>query len=332
MRRVRLRAVVAGLTLTSLAGCAGNAQLADLAIPLRLPAVVELDSTPFYPQSEQQCGPAALATLLEAAGHAAPLDRLQREIFVPGRQGSLQPELVAAIRARGLLPYESGGDLGGLMADLAAGHPVLVLQKQGFGPWPAWHYAVAIGYDSRRETVVLRSGTTERLELRAAVFDATWGGAERWALVALEPGRMPARPDLERYLRAAASLEAVGQLDGARDAFAAAADHWPDQPMPRLGLANVDAARGHWSEAERGYRAVLELEPRLAAALNNRAEALSRLGCHAVARDVLERGAARIDPDDPLRPALSRTLADIQARAAVAEAIEPDLCARLGQP
>jgi hypothetical protein len=332
LRGVRLRAVAAGLTLLNLAGCAGNAQLADLARPLRLPAAVELDSTPFHPQSEQQCGPAALATVLEAAGHAAPLDRLQREIFVPGRQGSLQPELVAAIRARGLLPYESGGDLGELMAELAAGHPVLVLQKQGFGPWPAWHYAVAIGYDSGRGTVLLRSGTTERLELRANVFDATWSRAERWAVVVLEPGRMPARPDLERYLRAAASLEAVGQLDAARAAFAAAADQWPDQPMPRLGLANVDAARGHWSEAERGYRAVLTLEPRLAAALNNRAEALSRLGCHEAARNLLERGAAQIDPADPLRPALSRTLADIEARAAVAEPSEPDVCARLGQP
>jgi hypothetical protein len=314
-RGARPGAVAAVVLSLALTACAGPGSLLETSRPAGLPVAVELDSTPFHPQADQQCGPAALATVLGAAGRTATLEGLAREIFVPGRQGSLQPELVGAVRARGLLPYELGDGLAELMAEVAGGRPVLVLQKQGLGPWPAWHYAVAIGYDGARDTILLRSGRTERLELRAAMFDATWSRAERWAIVALEPGTLPARPDLSRYVHAAAALEAVGQLESAAAAYEAAVRRWPDAPMPRFGLANVAAARGDWGAAERGYRAALELEPRLAAALNNRAEALARLGCPVTARHVLERGAAAIDPGDPLRATLSRTLAALEARA-----------------
>ena len=318
-RGVHCKALAAVLASTVLAACAGPGALLESTRPAALPPAVELASTPFHPQADQQCGPAALATVLGAAGHPAPPETLEREIFVPGREGSLQPELVGAIRARNLLPYELDGGLGELTAELAAGRPVLVLQRQGIGPWPAWHYAVAIGYDSARDVVLLRSGTTERLELRAAVFDATWSRAGRWAVVALEPGTLPAQPHLSRYVHATAALESVGRLDAAATAYEAAVRQWPDAPMPRFGLANVSAARGEWSEAERGYRAALKLEPRLAAALNNRAEALAQLGCPMTARRELERGAAAIAPDDPLRPTLTRTLAELEARGNTSE-------------
>jgi tetratricopeptide (TPR) repeat protein len=325
-RGSRLRAIAAGLVTLALAGCATSSRMADYAATAGLPAAVELDSTPFHRQADQQCGPAALATVLGAAGHAVSLEQLAHEIFVPGREGSLQPELVAAIRSRGLLPYQLDRHPGELMAEVAARRPVLVLQKQGIGPWPAWHYAVVIGYDSQRGTFLLRSGTTERLELRAVGFDVTWRRADRWAIVALVPGQLPNRPDIERYMQAAAGLEAVGQIDPARKAYAAAIEHWPNEPLPRLGLANVDAAEARWIDAERGYAAVLNLDPRSAAALNNRAEALARLGCLAAARDVLRIGAAGIAADDPLGPALARTANEIEARAASEAAPEPAAC------
>jgi hypothetical protein len=306
----RLRAGAA-VTLVAFfaAGCASSPRLDAIATRAQLPAAVELTSTPFHPQTDQQCGPAAVATLLGAAGHDVSAAQLSHEVFLPGRDGSLQPELVGALRARGLLPYRLGPDLTELMAETAAGRPVLLLQKQGVGPWPAWHYAVAVGYDARRDVVLLRSGRHARLPLKAGVLDSTWARAERWAVVALEPGTLPTRPDLIRYMEAAAGLEATGQAARARLAYEAAAKHWPNEPLPRLGLANLAAARGDWREAERGYASVLDVAPDMTAAINNRAEALSRLGCTRAARRALEAGAARVAPDDPLRSALDRTLA-----------------------
>lgn len=324
-----VRAVVAGSVLLLLqAGCTATPRLGSIVTGAALPPVVELAATPFHPQSDQQCGPAALATVLGAAGRAVTPARLATEIFLPGRAGSLQPELVGALRARGLVPYELDGGLEALLAELDGGRPVLVLQRQGLGPWPAWHYAVVVGYDATRGLMLLRSGTTERLQLRAPVFEATWERAGRWAVVALEPGTMPARPRLDPYMRAAAGLEATGQLDAALAAYRAAQAYWPDEPLPRLGVANVAAARRSWREAAQNYAEVLKLQPGAAAAVNNLAESYARLGCVDRAREVLRSGLAALPSDEPLRPALARTLAEVDARASTGAA-ESAACAAI---
>jgi tetratricopeptide (TPR) repeat protein len=308
---LRVTACVAAWLL--LAGCAGNLNRAESALPAGLPAFVDLDVTPFHPQTRHQCGPAALATLLGAAGREVTPGALASELYVPGRAGSFQPEMVAALRARGLLAYPVGSALQSVMAEVAAGRPVLVLQKLGFGPWPSWHYAVVVGYDASAGNVLLRSGTERRHTERAAVFDATWERGGRWGLVALEPGVLPAEPDLARYMGAAAQFEEIGQLDAAEQSYVAAAGRWPDAVLPRLGLANVAAARGDWAEAERRYRDVLVIDPGHAAALNNRAEALRRLGCPHTARALLVSGTGAQSVDDPMQRVLQRTLAGIEA-------------------
>ncbi len=306
------------LVLLLLVGCAGPSRLAQL--PAELPDRVELTATPFHPQTEHQCGPAALATVLGAAGRIVDPAALATEVYLPGRQGSLQPELAAAARARGLLAYETGPSLSELLAEVAAGRPVLVLQQLGAGPWPYWHYAVVIGYDTARGTVLLRSGTHERQDLRASLFEATWDRGGNWGLVMLEPGTMPAQPDPVRYMSAAAALETAGAPEAAKAAYTAAAVLWPKAPLPRLGLGNLAAAAGNWAEAERWYRAVLADDPTQAAALNNRAEALVRLGCRDAARLLIQQGSVHVAADDPLQPVLQQTVRDLSTQVAATPA------------
>ena len=297
-----------------LAGCAGPSRLAQL--PAGLPERVELTATPFHPQTEHQCGPAALATVLGAAGRNIDPAELATEVYLPGREGSLQPELAAAARARGLLAYEIGPSMSDLLAEVAAGRPALVLQQLGAGPWPYWHYAVVIGYDKTRGQVLLRSGTDARLGLRASLFESTWDRGGRWGLVLLEPGTLPARPDPVRYMRAAAALETARNPDAAKAAYAAAVKLWPQEPLPRVGLGNLAAAAGDWVGAERWYRAVLADDPSQAAALNNRAEALVRLGCPDAARLALQQGMIHVAADDPLQPVLQQTVRDLSVQVA----------------
>lgn len=327
MRSFRLRACAAFALVTLATGCAGTSRLASVADADGLPAQVELAATPFHAQTEHQCGPAALATLLGAVGQPVSPEILAQEIYVPGREGSFQPELVAALRTRGLVAYELRPDVTDLMAEVAGGRPVLVLQRLGAGPWPAWHFAVVVGYDAHAGTFLLRSGTEPRLVMRAAQFAATWERADSWAIVALEPGTLPARPDLTRYVTAAAGLEATGRLDDARAAYVAAMERWPGEMLPRLGLANVTAAQGRWAEAEQAYRAVLAVDPRQAVAINNRAHALLQLGCARAAMASLEQGEELLAPGDPMRPTLERTRGEIVSHAA-ASASEPTGCSQ----
>ncbi|MCX7053381.1 MAG: hypothetical protein NTU56_04110, partial [Proteobacteria bacterium] len=82
MSRGRAWAVLALLlALLLLVGCAGPSRLAQL--PAELPARVELTSTPFHPQTEHQCGPAALATVLGAAGRTVDPAALATEVYLP---------------------------------------------------------------------------------------------------------------------------------------------------------------------------------------------------------------------------------------------------------
>lgn len=280
-----------------LASCATSGRMEDWPAPVE-PERVDLEATPFFPQRDYQCGPAALATILAATGVAVTPDELVSEVYLPARRGSLQVEIVAATRARGRLPYLLPPDESSLLAELSAGRPVLVLQKLGAGPWPGWHYAVLVGYDRARHTVLLRSGTDRRLEMSARRFFWSWERGGRWALVALEPGAMPALADLHRYVGASAGLEAVGRLDEASLAYASAAQRWPDEALPWLGLANVAYARDDLVTAQRLYGDALARDPDDVAARNNRAESLLRLGCRsAAAREIaraqtLARGGA----------------------------------------
>jgi tetratricopeptide (TPR) repeat protein len=275
-----------------LGGCASGGPRLEAVDAGRYPVRVELTDTPFFPQRDYQCGPAALATVLAASEAPVTADALVPEVFLPGRQGSLQSELVAATRARDRLPYVLPPRLDALLAQLAAGHPVMVMQKLGAGPWPGWHYAVLVGYDASTERLLLRSGLEPRLGMSIARFVTTWDRAGRWAMVALRPGELPAEPEPLRYLEAAAGLEAVGRLDAAGRAYQAAAREWPTEPLPRLGLANLAYARGELREAERNLRAAIEQAPQDVAARNNRAEVLLQLGCPASARREIESAQA----------------------------------------
>lgn len=306
------------LVMQAMAGCV--VAPATSGPPAGRPAAIELESTPFHPQTSYQCGPAALATVLGAAGLAVSPAALADEVYLPGREGSLQAELAAAVRARGLLAYEVGDELDDLYAQLAAGTPVLVLQRLGAGPWPGWHYAVLVGYDSEADSVILRSGEKRRLQMSAARFEATWARGGRWAIAVLQPGDLPPHADPGRYLAAAAALEAMPNPQAAERAYAAAVIRWPGDPLPWLGRGNVAAGQGDWLQAERAFRTALEIDRSSAAALNNRAEALRQLGCLQAAAHALQAGMPAIAADDALRPILEQTRREIEAGPAVAPA------------
>ncbi len=281
MRAGRAASLAASAATLALCGCATQGPLLAPAGPGALPPRVELVETPFFPQRDYQCGPAALATVLAAAGVSVPADDLVAEVYLPGRRGSLQAELIAATRSRGLLPYVVPPSSQSLLAQVAAGRPVLVLQKTGAGPWPGWHYAVVVGYDTLEDRIVLRSGTDARLEMSAARFLATWDRADRWALVVVAPGDLPADPDFARYMQAAAGLEATGRSEAARAPTRPRRAHGRRRRCRSWGspISLTPAATSR--VRSRAFDAAIERAPGDAAARNNRATVLLALGCPA---------------------------------------------------
>ena len=95
------------LALGLLSGCAATQTTALLSAPhADLPRQVELKATPFIAQERYQCGPAALAMSLRAAGFAIDADALVPQVYLPQREGSLQVEMLAAGRRNGALQHD----------------------------------------------------------------------------------------------------------------------------------------------------------------------------------------------------------------------------------
>lgn len=314
-----LRRVWLGAALLLLTGCASRDPAPRGSVPEVDSPGVELTAVPFFPQQDYQCGPAALATLLVHAGVAVTPDALVPQVYLPGRKGSLQVELIAAVRRNGRIPVAIAPEVAALVAELNEGRPVLVLQNLRVASWPAWHYAVVIGYDPEREVFLLRSGRRERLALPAAELRRTWGLAENWGLVVVTPGELPASDDPAPYLQAVAALEGIAEPEVLIAAYRAALQRWPDDFAARFGLANALREAGDRRQAERIFRTLLAERPGEPAVVNNLADLLIQRGRPRQALSLLDGVLA--DGGGALRPALEQTREEaLAARSAAATA------------
>lgn len=269
------------IVLCVLSGCVSLPQSEALyrAGSASLPPRVELDTVPFFAQQEYQCGPAALAMALNAAGVAATPDDLTEEVYIPARKGSLQVEMLASARRHGLLAYVVAPELRDVLAEVAAGNAVIVLQNQGlFASRPYWHYAVVIGYDLEKSQILLHSGNRARRAMPLGLFEFLWIDGARWAMVALPPGRLPASARETRYASAATALEQTGRSDAAYRAYEALLERWPANLIGLMGLGNTAYALGHKAKAETAFRRAADLHPQAAAAFNNLAHTLADQG------------------------------------------------------
>lgn len=261
--------VCAALLLT---GCA-TPQMATLGAgwPDDLVDQAELTHVPFYPQEDYECGPASLAMVAGAAGvHVLP-DALVEQVYLPGRQGSLQLEMLAATRRQGLVAYPLGTRVETLMREVAAGNPVLVFQNLAFSFYPVWHYAVVIGFDRERNVLLLHSGTTKRLEMSLFTFERTWARADYWAMVALPPGQLPATVDSQTYTASVAALERVNPL-AAQTSYASALQRWPGDTAALFGMGNTAYTLGQRDVALKAYQAAVQQHPAFADGWNNLAQ------------------------------------------------------------
>lgn len=309
----RLLAAAFALVVAAAAGCASRGPvLPDTVQETGAARRIELSRTPFFPQTEYYCGPAALATVLNTSGIQVGLEELGGRVYLPEKRGSLQIEVMAAARHYRRMPYRIDPQLSALLAEMRAGRPVLVFQNLGIKLIPVWHYAVVIGYDADQDTIVLRSGQTRRRVMTAGNFLDTWERAENWGIVVLRPGEMPTNPDRSRYLSAAAAMEKLASAELVLEWLRAARQQWPGSAMVHFALGNNLYEAGDGEAAVAAYREALSLDAELLAARNNLAHVLAERGCPAEALKEIDRAlAVPADAGGELRKTLEQTRTEI---------------------
>lgn len=288
-RPFNLACLVSLLALLSLSGCQS--------VPPPQSAQVETEQqlvVPFVPQEKYQCGPAALAMMLQWAGKPVSADSLVDEVWLPEREGSLGIELRAAARSLGLMAYPVENSEA-LFRELQAGRPVLVLQNLALRRWPQWHFAVVTGYQNQGNTMVLHSGTDAGKTSHWNRFIRTWVRADQWGFTLVEPGKLPASAEPDTLFRA------ISALPNAEAFWPAAVEAFPSSGKLWFGHGNSLWNQGRQQPALDAFQRATRQAPDFAAAWNNLAYAQQALGDAEGASDSICRAHALSPQDKAIR-------------------------------
>lgn len=295
----------------------GCAQLVPQTVALRtdwpegVPRTTEMNSVPFFPQDDYQCGPAALATILSYSGIPITPEALVDEVFLPSRKGTLQIEMLAAPRRHGRVSYALAPNYSDMLREVAAGNPVVVLQDVG-DMFTEWHYAVVVGFDYPSGTIYLRSGDRRRQEVPFSYFEREWIKGKYWGMVVMPPDKLPATATEERWVNAVVAMSRSAPNEASMAGFAAALARWPDNIPAAIGLANEYHANGAYQLAVNVLRIAQRRHPDSVIVINNLAQALYDQGRFNEALVTIEKAA----PNGPFASDVLSTRRLIEERLA----------------
>jgi hypothetical protein len=307
--------MIAGLLFLTLplvlSGCS-TLSTRSLPQPPNVPSKALVAGVPFFAQDELQCGPASLAMALNWSGIVVQPSELTPEVFTPGLKGSLQSGLIGSARRHGRVAYPIAGSEA-LLAEVAAGNPVIVLVNLAFSWYPKWHYGVVIGFDQGRDEVILHSGLIANEHLGSGVFLNIWQRSEYWGLLVLPPERLPATVEEEPWLEAVAGLERTGQWQGAAAGYGAALKRWPKSFAAWMGLGNSRYSLDNLAGSAEAFRRATRLQPKNGIPFNNLAQVLNKQGKR---KEALAAAQRAVDLGGPLVDNFRHTLEEIKAQPA----------------
>ena len=269
---------------------------------------VEIETIPFYSQKAYQCGPSALAMVLNWSGLPISPEDLSAEVFTPERKGSLQSAMVSAVRRNGRIAYVFAG-LSDLFAEVAAGHPVIILQNLGLSWYPVWHYAVVVGYDFPEKYVILRSGNIRRKLMSFQVFEKTWARGNYWGLIILQSNQLPVTVKEDLFLKALLGLEEARQFRAAIDGYHTALTQWPKNLTALIGIGNCYYALGELENAEEVLRKAIRYHPKSGPAFNNLAQIFFEQGRK---QEALAAAKKAVSLGGPMSSVYQKTLEEIE--------------------
>jgi len=213
-KHVPRRLLAAFVVAASLAGCA-SAPPANLK---GLPQRVEISSVPFYRGNANHSGAMALAAMLSQQGAPITPGLLDKPLNLPQGAEALDTGIPRVARDYGMVVYPLDKQLDALLAQVAAGNPVLLRYEEGSAWWGEPRYAVLIGYDRYKQRVLLRSGMHRRQVMAFDEFASAWAKQGSWAVLVQPPRQLPAQVDRQRWLQAADELSRAGQEMAAKQA------------------------------------------------------------------------------------------------------------------
>jgi predicted double-glycine peptidase len=154
------------------------------------PGATIIGGVPFFSQEAYQCGPTALATVMDywyrkTGSHTwLTPERIAADIYSPSARGVLSFDLERYAREHGFQTDQYAGSLPDLKRRIDEGVPVIVFVDYGFSLYEANHFMVVTGYTNGK--VLVNSGRRENLAISERELEKAWKKNRYWTL-ALKP-------------------------------------------------------------------------------------------------------------------------------------------------
>ena len=144
-----------------------------------------ISDVPFFPQSEYECGPAALASVLNYYGCRITPDEIAKAIYRKRLKGTLSIDLILFARRMKFNARAFKGSISDVKNHISKDCPLIVFQDLGYPLLPIRHFSVVIGYDDAEGTLVLHSGNRKNTAISYERFLRSWAEMDYWTLLIL---------------------------------------------------------------------------------------------------------------------------------------------------
>jgi predicted double-glycine peptidase len=148
---------------------------------------VIIRDVPFFSQEAYQCGPAALATVLDYWYQKTDVNKrltpeqITSEIYSPTAKGVLGIDLEIYGRRQGFTARQYSGSISDLRQHIDESMPVVVLVDYGLSSLQANHFMVVTGYTA--DGVIVNSGRREGHRISNREMEKIWRRTGHWSLV-----------------------------------------------------------------------------------------------------------------------------------------------------
>jgi len=142
-----------------------------------------IENVPFVKQTEFDCGPAALASVISFCGKAADLEKISASVYLPKLRGTLPMDLERYAKEEGFKTSSSSGSIAALKSALRNNIPVICLLDLGFSVYRQPHFVTVIGFDDGNGLFIVHDGETPNKTVRYEDFENKWARAGTWMIV-----------------------------------------------------------------------------------------------------------------------------------------------------
>lgn len=142
-----------------------------------------INDVPFFPQEENYCGPATLASVFNFYGQKVSQEEIAKDVFTPKLKGTITVEMANSARRAGFDALYYKGSIENIEQEINNGHPLILYIDLGYSIFPSGHYLVVVGYNKGSKEIIAYSGKNKDIMISYEKLLRSWEKTGNWTLL-----------------------------------------------------------------------------------------------------------------------------------------------------